>query len=176
MTTDVTPVVPQFPHLAGMMDDLNSRAIVREESGASVVVQIMEGILSADTFEDLFRAQEAGTVAGKNYINRPFILRPENVEWRRSRDVFIEQGGFPFFFFARVTDLETGDDIVVNCGGQTVVAMMYKLTSTARYWEGHEETGRAFTLRSNAAQESDFEYLTIHPYQIVTAPAGKRGR
>lgn len=177
MSTDVAEPVPHFPHLAGMVRDLNGRAIAREETGESIATQIMEQILAADTFEDLFRAQEAGTVAGKNYTDRPFILRPENVEWRRSRDVFIEAGGFPFFFFARVQDVETGDEIVINCGGQTVVAMMYKLTTSPQYWTDAPD-GRMFSLRSNSAAESDFEYLTIHPVRsVASAPAtGKRGR
>lgn len=176
MSTAVAETVPQFPHLANMVRDLNSRAVAREETGESVVTQIMEQILAADTLEDLFRAQEAGTVAGKSYTDRPFLLLPENVEWRRSRDVFIEAGGFPFFFFARVRDLETGDDVVINCGGQTVVAMMYKLTTSPQYWADAPD-GRVFSLRSNSAAESDFEYLTIHPVRTVAAPAtGKRGR
>lgn len=162
LSTDVAQTIV-FPHLGNMLAILDDIATEQENSGADLAMEIAEKILASETFEDLFRAQEAGTTSGKEFVNRPFLFKPSEVTWKRSREGYINQGGFPFFFFARVLDLETGEEVIINCGGKTVVAMVYKMCHTPSFWEGEHANGRAFTLRANQASESDNEFLTIHP-------------
>jgi hypothetical protein len=96
-------------------------------NGGDDALYIMDNILAAETEEELFARQEAGATAGRDFVNRPFRLLPENVTWKKSNDGFIKQGGFPFWALLRVLDMETDEYVVIDCGGKSVVAVLDKL-------------------------------------------------
>lgn len=169
---DVTPVQPALPNVGILLRDLDTEAIAVEESGIDVSLQIMEQILSAETEEDLWRAQNASTISGQEFVDRPFLMKSSQIDWKRSRENYIAQGGFPFYFLARVLDLGTNEEVVVNCGGKTVVAMVRKLQKLGAF--DQYENGRPLMLKSNGGTESGNEYLTIHPAIVAPATNGKK--
>lgn len=162
MTQDVQRNTPELRFIAEMFADLDTRATAMEEASDNAALQIVETILSAETEEDLFRAQAAGTISGKDYTLRPFRMSPNRIDWRRSREAYIDNGGFPFFFFANVIDMETGNSVVINCGGKTIVAMVWKLCQLGAFDRFEERGGRPLMFQGNAAL-SGYEYLTIVP-------------
>lgn len=170
-TTDETApetavAVPRpLANVAQMITVLEIEASVNADSGVDASLQIMENILAAETEEDLFQAQEAGTTSGKDFVNKVFRMTSEGIEWRRSRQTYIDQGGFPFFFLARILDVETNQELVINCGGKTVVSMVHKLQKLGGFDRFQAEGGRPLMLRANAA-ESGNDFLTIHPVNL----------
>ena len=134
MTSDQTEVQVRaaLPNTASMLSRWRNEASLQDSNGVDAAMQIFEGILGAETEEELFAAQDAGTIASKDFTDRPFRLRgPEDISIMHSRTALTEAGGFPFFLLLRVCDVETGQDLVINTGAQSVLAVIDRLVE----WE-----------------------------------------
>jgi hypothetical protein len=126
------------PAFRGMIDHLHElTADVSDALGSSI--QIAEAILSAAEGgeEAILAAAEAGTVSGENYIDTPFMVRHDAVQWRPTGEQFVKQGAFPFYALVRTED-EKGAPMVLNIGGQSTVPTLYAMWnsgSLAKYGE-----------------------------------------
>lgn len=117
-------------------DDLGSRTLAMlaevmlevsmDDSGSVAAFDIMEQVLAGGDMDAIFAAANAGTTSGKDYVDKPHYLRKEDIQWKLST-VGMETGGFPFYILAKVTDMESGERIVINCGGLTYCGAMYAL-------------------------------------------------
>lgn len=123
--TDVIPPGIALPEIAMLVRKLDFES--QSSDSRAAALSIMEGMLRAETEEELFERQEAGTVSSKDFILRPFRLLAENVQWKKSSAVLIEQGGFPYYALLTVTDMETGTDVVVDSGAPSVISVLSKL-------------------------------------------------
>lgn len=128
MSTDITPAnnaAANLPEVRALIRRLEMDAVT--ETATADRFAIMEAILAAESEDELFEKQEAGTVSSKDYLNKPFRLLPENITWKKSGQSYIDQGGFPFYVLLRVTEMATGDDIVIDCGSFSVISVLDKL-------------------------------------------------
>lgn len=144
---EVIPAGVALPQIAAMIRRLESAALTADDRATQL--RIMENILSAEDEESLFRAQEAGTVSSKNFLEIPFRLRAAGIEWRQSAPQYVEQGQFPVYALLTVETLEHGDTVVVNAGGLSTCAVLAKMTE----WD--EDTSRPVEKRPFAAYEED---------------------
>lgn len=159
--------------LAAMVRDLAQITdLVESEGGNSdaFVMDLMDQILRADSFDEIFAAQESGMTSGKDFADIPFIIeRPQDVEWRRSSDANIAQGGFPFYSIMKVTTV--GDDnprqVTLNCGGKTFVAVLYKLWTKG--WFDNPDEPKPLMIRSVATTDTN-AYLQLIPARVIAMP------
>lgn len=132
-----------------------SLEITMDDSASTVSYDIMEGILAAGADGDLeaiFAAANAGTTAGKDFTDRPHYLRAEDLQWKMSQVGLKTPGGLPVYALARVTDLQTGERIVLNCGGHTYVGTMYALLSAGMFEQFGSE-GMPMVIRGKQIDE-----------------------
>lgn len=129
-----------------LLTRLQNEVSFTEENGGTAL-SIMESMLAAESEEELFDRQEAGAVSSKDFVLRPFRLLPENIQWKNSNKAYIEQGGFPFYALITVTDMETGDRVVIDSGSPSVISILSKLVEfddpsrAVRSFEPHRERG-----------------------------------
>lgn len=98
-----------------------------ESDNRQAQLSIIQGLLAAESEEELFERQEAGTISSKDFLGRPFRLLPENIAWKKSASQYVEAGGFPFYALLQVTDIEKDEGVVLDAGGYTVVSILDKL-------------------------------------------------
>ncbi len=174
MSTDVMPA-DAYPHLAGMIAELSAAAEIAEStaglSTADFVASIMENILAAESFDDIFAAQQSGGVSGKNFVNRPFvILSAEDIIWRKST---VADARFPLYAQMTVYPLDAPETpIQVSCGGETFVAVMYALLQRDYFNAEKNPEGRSFQLTST--DSTNGAYLSLLPFKMPVAPSSKK--
>lgn len=157
------------PQLLAMLESFVQEAQVVENS-PTFVYDIMEAILNAESFDDIFAAQDAGGLSGKEFTQRPFYLRGEDITIRKST---IEGGdGLPFYAILTVTEIHTGEQHTLNCGGKTFMAVLYALRERG-YFNDAPEEGRAFVLIGTDS-EAGYTYLSLKPFQQAPARRGKK--
>src|SRR4029077_274325 len=110
------------------------------------VLEIMHNILTATDEDAIFAAANAGTVSGKNFTGIPFLLKSDGVQWKRSGNQFTSEGGFPWYALLRVTNLQTGEQQVVNCGGLSFVTTLWRLIETGSIESWDDKGGMPLQL------------------------------
>lgn len=172
-TTDVT-VAGEFAALAEMVRELFTvtEPVDGETADADeFVMGVMDKILSATTFDEIFDAQETSMISGKDFVDRPFYVeRSNDIVWRRSSQSNIDQGGFPYYALITLTTLDTQETLTINCGGKTLCAVLYSLWKRG-YFEGDEP--RPLYIKAIKAT-GDNAYLQLLPYKVVAPPAKKK--
>jgi hypothetical protein len=134
-------------------------------SNNEFVLSIMDKIASAETFDDIFAAQESGLVSGKDFVNRPFVINGrEAVEWRKSDQKNTDQGGYLFYAILHVTPLDTGEEMTIACGGKTFVAVLHALRT-----RGYFDEERTMIITSVESREG--AYLQLKPVPKRAEPA-----
>lgn len=165
-----------LPALRAMIRQLSIEAALdASDISTDFVMELMEQILNSNSAEEIFASQESGMKSGKDFCGRPFYLASQNIQVRRT--TFTEAKGVPYYFVMKVVEVATGEEVVLNCGGQTFLAVMQGLRNID-YFDVTEEFpyGRAISLISNASPAG--AYLTVAPYRVPEPPASapKRGR
>jgi hypothetical protein len=127
--TDIQPIPAgvALPEIARMLTDIGNAALNPTNDSRVTQFRILETMLETATEEDLFKAQEAGTVASKDFTEIPFRLQAEDVQWFASSPAYVEQGAFPFYALLTVTTIERGERVVVNAGGLSTIGILRKL-------------------------------------------------
>jgi hypothetical protein len=168
----VTGTVVSFdnhPRLRSMVVALGNEVLASPAEDDSFVMDLLEQILTAETFDDIFAAQESGgSVAGKDFTMRPFLLKGEDIVIRKSA----LDTGFPFYALLNVTELQTGNTVALNCGGKTFMSVLYGLRERGYFTEEHDcpPEGRCFMLK--ATETSDARaYLSLLPFAGAAKPA-----
>jgi hypothetical protein len=139
-----------------------------DNSGNTAVLSIMDNILAAETEDDIFAAANAGTTSGKDYLDRPFLLPSENIDWKLSGAVFREQGNFPFYALFRAIDMGTGEEITVNCGGFSFVTTLWQLSALGHLDKYDADGGMPLVIRSKPAANGNV--LLLHKYIVPVPP------
>lgn len=166
MTSEIVQT-KEFARVQALMTRLSIEADLPESNVTTdVILTIMDNMLDAATPEELWAAQEAGATASKDFINRPFTLRTEDVTWKKSS---IEgPTSFPFYAMCNVTDLASGETVLLNGGGSSFVAVLSKLQEFE--WLDGE---RAFQLVEKQTG-SGKTVILMKPVATVPAPGAKR--
>lgn len=173
-------VIPDLPRVREMMRHL--QRITEASLGADAKLQIMESILSAEDEDALFGAQEASLVASKEYVDHPFrLMGAEDIQWRRARPEYVEQGGSPFWAIISVTDMETGQRVVLDAGGNSVTTFLMRSVELddpsrgeKRFYEPYRaQGGRPLVFKEKAVEIGSVVYVA--PYKILTS-APTRGK
>lgn len=152
-----------------MLRDLKARAQDAEElgNGNDFVVQIMANIIAADTFEEIFEAQSPDGPSSKTFIDRPFLLTADGIRWMRSAPAYVAEGAIPHYALLTVQDLETGDYVTLNAGGNSTVTALWKLEK-----KGYFDQPRGLRFSAIPTQ-SGREVIILRPVVIPTVPAAK---
>lgn len=171
-TVVAEPDEKQYPNLVNLLHTLRDETTVDEDQDADeFVMGLMEQILSAETIDDIFAAQEAGAKAGKDFTNRPFLLKGENLAFRRSR----LKTGFPFYAVMTVTEIATGDEVQLTCGGKTFMAVVTALRDRGYFNDDPAAPdGRPLVLIATGPE--DGAYLSLKPFAGYYKPASARGK
>jgi hypothetical protein len=118
---DGTTLAPK-PHQR-FINSLMARAEREGETlGRDVSLSQIDRILSAETEEDVWNADEGGTVSGQDMIDVEmrmvsFTVAPSSDEYDATLGVFIN---------IKAIRLDTGEDIVVNTGADKIVTKLVK--------------------------------------------------
>ncbi len=156
VTGDISLIGETHPHVLAMFMSIAAEIEAAPPSN-DFVLGIMEDILSADTFEEIFEAQEkGGMVSGKDFANRPFFLRGDNIQYQKSKFKAV-----PVYALLKVTDFASGDEVLLNCGGKTFLCVLRALQMKG-YFDDAPEEGKAFYLR--ATESGEGAYLSLMPH------------
>ena len=167
----------EFPHLTRMIRALEARVLFQQSVGVDFVREIMERILSAESFDDVFEAQSSGMTSGKDMDARPFYVKSiEDIEWRTSNLNLNDPQRFPYFSVVKATEIATGEQVIFNCGGKTFVPTLWRLCegrNGVSYFEEDEEYphGRALVIQSVPSPAG--AYLLLKPYKVPAAPTSR---
>jgi hypothetical protein len=144
-----------------MVRELDLEATFAAENGGNLdfVKDIMEGILTAESFDDIFAAQDAGgLVSGKDFAGVPFTIeKAEDIKWLRSN--IDNDNALPFYAIIRVIDLQTGEERMLNCGGSTFTPTLFRLWKREYFTEPRDLVIIAHPTTGSQA------YLTLKPYK-----------
>lgn len=154
-----------YPKLRQMLDILRLES-AQSNRGSEFVMEIMERILAAESFEQIFAEQESGMVSGKDFAGRPFLLHGDNIEVMPSRFESL-----PFYFLLKVTALDTGEEVVLNCGGMTFVATLHGLRQNGYFENPEYPDGRTLVLSATPSPQG--AYLSLRPYVVKTSGRAK---
>jgi hypothetical protein len=144
---------------------------------------IMENILRAETEEELFERQNAGTISSKDFTLRPFRLLPENIDWKKSNPGYVEQGGFPYYVLLRAVTMDDGADVVLDSGSPSVLSILEKLVEfdsedrpiEKRAFERFREDGGRPLQFVEKPVASGYSVIMLMPVTVVESKS-KRGR
>lgn len=168
--TDLAQIGERFPHLVKMATRLHEAAQQSTADPASLQMEIVGRMLEAESEEDLFARQDAGTVAAKDWLNQPFRLRKDGVSVRTSA---LDDSTLPWYVLLSVTDFTTGEAFTINTGAPSVIAILDKLIQwddegkgSFSDWDG--VGGRAFQFVGKAMGSGN-ELLHIIPLEKQSA-------
>lgn len=159
----------RYEGVKAMVAQLNVEASLAENDTRSALefqMDIVERILSGETEEEIFEAQEAGGESGKDFINRPFRLAGADLEFVQSQ--IKTANAFPFYARMRVTEIVTGDEHSITCGGFSVVAVLYALRLRGFL---QEDVAKAMTFTAKSTASGNMR-LAVTPY-AEPKPRGK---
>lgn len=164
-------LVDTHPVLATMLRRRGEQAHESEESGGELfIMDLMERILSAETVDDVFAAQESGLVSGKEFTNRPFIImNDDDIVWRKSDDKYTAQSGFPLYVMLRVRTLDTNEEITLSCGGKTFLAVLDALQVRGYFKDSID--GQSLIIFSTESPNGAF--LSLMPFKRPEPARGK---
>lgn len=162
---DLDAVPPKVRELANRLN------VSATTGNAGAQLDIMNQILSATTVEELFAAADAGTVSGQDHAGEPFLIK--DWEYKRSAAGYVEQGAFPFYVLLRVQFLKDGREVVLNCGGFTVVAVIDSLDRMGELSKAIENIGGYPMVLEARRTASGFDVLIPHPYDPAPVPPKK---
>lgn len=156
-----------YTHVHQMLSRLSIEASLEsnEQSAREIQLSIMEQILSAETEEDVYAAQEAGTTGTKDFVGIPFRVREADIAWRRSG---VEGGGFPYYAVLNATRLDTGEAITLSGGGITFVAALDRLLSLDTF-RAHEEDGGKPLIITSKTTGKGYEVLMLKSFNLAPA-------
>lgn len=183
-TSAGTDLATLHPEIASLLRELSMEA-TNVENVDDFAMTIMTNILSAETEEDIFGAQDEGMTSGKDYLNTPFRLDMGGISWRASSEDYITEGGFPFYAIMNVTEIESGEEFALNCGGKSFVAVLRALQRREMRGDLSFEDkpfarfaadgGRPFEIHGKKSGRGTV--LILRPYKIIVpAQAKKSGK
>lgn len=113
-------VLPRSPaemsqRLGAMLSDAKSRAM---EDPEEISRSIVERILKAETFEDVFAPQAVRHA--RELLDVPLVVH--GIRFNQSDF----EAGFGFYCLVDCTDAETGESVVVSVGGRNVMAQLFR--------------------------------------------------
>lgn len=135
------------------------------------VLEIMSRILDATDEESLFAAANAGTTPTKEFLNVPFMLKSDDVVWKRSRSEYIETGGFPWYALMRVTNLQTGEEQTLNGGGFSFVSTLWKLGELGVMQKYDEDGGMPLICEGKPAGRGTV--VLLKPFKMARSATAK---
>lgn len=157
----VATTAGRYEMLKEMVEVLHVEASLQEGDTRSAIdfqMSIVEAILNAETEEEIFDAQEAGGLSGQDFINRPFTIFAEDVEFVQTA---IKSGTtFPFYVRIKAAEMATGVEHNITCGGFSIVPVLYALRKRGFL---NDETPKAMAFKSTATLSGNSR-LSLVPY------------
>jgi hypothetical protein len=166
-TTEVA-AVRKFPALARMGRVLHEIIQDTEDNRQATdefVFQIMEEMLTADSLEELFAASEAGTVSGKDFIDRPFRLKTENIQWAEAKPEFVAAGGMKFFVRLNVLEIATGEAVTITTGAKSVLIAVFRMWEQKWLDQYDTDGGYPMVLRAFGTAAGT-DAVRLQPYKV----------
>lgn len=167
MSTDVAQR-SDFPALAQAIVEIGTEAqnnqMFTTDQNRDFVHGVLENILNAESWDDIFEAQDSGMQSGKDFVGIPFLIASAaDIEWRTSTKGDTSQGAFPYFAVITATELQTGEPVTFGCGATTFCVALHQLKKRG-YFDDQPEEGRALVIQEHPTDEGR-SYLTIRPYK-----------
>lgn len=159
----------EYRNVLQMVREL-SLDLTMDDSTDPAKFEIMEAILAAEDLDSLFAAANAGTTSGKDFTDRPFYW-DGNGQYKLSSVGLRSPGGFPFYWLGKVTDMSTGERIVLNCGGTSFVPVFWRMGKLNPF-DKYGAEGVPMILKEKKLDESRSLILPAL-YVMPSAPAGK---
>ena len=164
----------RYPELASMIRAMDARVKLDESLGGGndFVHDVMESILSATNWDDIFAAQESGNMpSGQDFVHIPFLISDRsNMDLVRSTKG-TGSNAFPFYYRLRVVELNTGAEQTIACGGKTFVTTLWALTERG-FFDDQPSEGRALVIIPVPSPAG--AYLTVKPFKRPEQSGGRK--
>ena len=179
MSQDVA-VSESHVHLREMIRALSLEVTIlpEEQANTEFAMEVMNSVLSAESFSEVFESQEVGMVSGKDFIDRPFLLKAEDITWRQTSEEYMKKGAFPFWAILNVKELETGEEVTLDTGGQTLMAALFRLQKLGYF---DPSTNPDYTVEgaplkiAGRSVASGNTVLFLRPVKLAAPSRGKKG-
>jgi hypothetical protein len=136
------------------------------QNSGSFVMDLLENILSAETPEEIFEAQQVGNINGQDFADRPFVFHPDDVQWMPST----KGGQVKFYAMMRVKEYETDEELTVACGGLSFMVTLESLRIKGYFKDGP----RTMVIRTKKTN-SGTDVLLLMPW-VPPSERPKRGK
>lgn len=157
-TLTLPPGTP--PKVLAMVQKMALEADTFGGDALSATFDILNNILKATDEVEIFKAANAGTTSGQDYLETGFRLREDGISSRKSTKN--SEGGLPYYYQLSVTDFHTGEPLTVSCGGLSAVAVITTLRDNGILAKYEEEGGMPLMFTEKAAGNGNV--LLVQPY------------
>lgn len=140
------------------------------EDGLNIAaLNIMANILNAVTLAEIFEAADANTQSGDDFIDKPFRLRHEGIQWQRTAEKY-KKTGFPFYALITVMTIPTKRDeppreVTIACGGFSFVSVLDSLEERGYLSQAEAEGGMPLWIKAKAVASGQ-TVLLLQPFDI----------
>lgn len=132
-----------------------------DESGMDVAHSIAAKIVTAETEDEIFDAGNASTIAGQDFLNRPFRLTSNGFEVKKST---IEgEKKFPYYLLMHVSEIATGAETVLNCGSYGLVSTIIALRDGGHMEKYDSQGGMPLVITAKATRKN--QVLILQKYK-----------
>lgn len=164
MSVEIAERTSLSPVVQNLLDKLRLESSMGDDGAFVTQDSIAEKILQAATEDEIFAAADAGTVATKNFVGRPFRLSKDAITVRVSTRDDIE-GGMGYYLLLRVTDLQTDEEVILNTGAQSLVTTIIKLRDDGHFDKYEKDGGYPFIIKTKPAGNGDV--LILQPFKAA---------
>jgi hypothetical protein len=131
------------------------------DSGLEITMGIMGRILTAASEEEIFAAADAALTSSQDYIQIPFRLKEDGLTARKS--TVEESNGFPYYWIMKVTEIESGEEVTLSCGGASAVATLSALRDNGILAKYEDQGGMPLVFFEKAAKVGSI--VLLRPYR-----------
>ena len=153
-------IVPMSP--AVMRDAMLNEASLSVTDPAKLQEEIQARILAAASDDDILNAGSAGLDSAEKYVDVPL-----SIEGFRFNKTGYDEGSLPVYAVINAANLDTGEDVVFSCGGETVCTQLFKLDMVQSF---EDRNGFACAIASKTTGKGN----TVYSLRPLTASERKR--
>lgn len=156
------------PAVMRMFDVCRTEATLDDDTSFGGL-SIAERILSAESEEEIFAAANAGTKGGRDYIDRPFLLKEDDITIRESQRTDLDGGLIDprdqkmYFGLLNVTDLETGNQETINTGSPSLLSTILALRDGGHMAKYTESGGMPLVIKGKPTANGTVLILSKAP-------------
>jgi len=130
-------------------------AITGDEWKFDVAASVIDQILTANSAEEIFAANESGPGDVANYLNTPLTIENNDIRYAKSAEKFTSGGLGYYAVFDAIT--KQGEKVLLSVGASNVVASLRQMQRLGLF-----EPGKEFWFQIKGRETPNGTLYTVH--------------